>query len=204
MPWSVAYQAVLTGEGVGMNLTAAGWLTLIQFLVVFCTHSHPPQLCHSPEVKKVTYFYCWEASVIWLQLQMPCPLAKRSLQAHTSPPRMLLTTDALFENQMWKRLVGARASSALDIWMGTKGQNCVSAFQTQLNLATQHAPDHQNQVEVYESKGKRTFESHTRTEDSEINASGTGESSDTCSIYLKYRQSYVKEQTLGTREKEPS
>lgn len=55
MPWSVAYQAVLTGEGVGMNLTAAEWLTLIQFLVVFCTHSHPPQLCHSPEVKKVTF-----------------------------------------------------------------------------------------------------------------------------------------------------
>lgn len=84
MPWSVAYQAVLT-EVMGMNPTAVGWLMLIQFLVVFCTHSHPPQLCHIPEVKKVTYFYCWEACATWLQLQMPCALAKRSF-ANTHQP----------------------------------------------------------------------------------------------------------------------
>lgn len=97
--------------------------------------------------------------------------------------------DALFEKQMWKRLVCAGASSTLDTWMETKGQNCVSVFQTQLNLETQHAPDHQDQVGLYENKRKRTFENHTRAEDFEINASSTGESSDTYSIYLKYRQS---------------
>lgn len=73
----MTHQAGLT-EGMGMNPTAVGWLMLIQFLVVFCTHSHPPQLCHIPEVKKITYSYCWEACAIWLQLQMPYPLAQRS------------------------------------------------------------------------------------------------------------------------------
>lgn len=125
-------------------------------------------------------------------------LPREALQTHSSPPRMPLTTDALFENQMWERLVGAGASSVPDTWIRTKGQKCVSAFQTQLNLEIQHALDHQDQVGVYESKEKRTFEIHTRTEDSEVNGSSTGESSDTCSIYLKFRQSYV---TANTRNK---
>lgn len=99
---------------------------------------------------------------------------------------MLLTTDdALFENQMWKRLVHAGASSALDTWMGTKSQDCFSNSVKPRNSACPRL----TRPSRSGNKGKRTFESHTRTEDSEISASGTGESSDTYSIYLKYRQS---------------
>lgn len=68
--------------------------------------------------------------------------------------------------------MGEGASSAPAKRVGSKGQNCVSAFQTKLNPETQHALDHQDQVGVCESKEKRTFESHVRTEKSEINATG--------------------------------
>lgn len=67
---------------------------------------------------------------------------------------------------MWKRLVGEGASSAQ-----SKGQNYVSAFQTTLHPETQHALDHQDQVGVCESKEKSIFESHVRTEKSELDAS---------------------------------
>lgn len=68
--------------------------------------------------------------------------------------------------------MGEGASSTPDKQMGSKSQNYVSAFQTKLNPETQHALDHQDQVGVCESKENRTFESHVRTEKSEINASG--------------------------------
>lgn len=153
----MAYQTVLTGEGVGMNPTAVGWLILIQFLVVFCTHSHPPQLCHSTEMEKSNMILLLGGLCCLAATADALPPCQESLCKHTSPPRMLLTTDALFENQMWKRLVQAGASSALDTWMGTKGQNCVSVFQTQLNLETQHAPDHQDQIGIYENREKIHF-----------------------------------------------
>lgn len=68
--------------------------------------------------------------------------------------------------------MGEGASSAPDKRMGSKGQNCVSRFQTKLNPEIRHAPDHQYQVGVCENKEKRTFESHFSTEKSELNASG--------------------------------
>lgn len=106
--------------------------------------------------------------------KLPVPLPRGALQANANPPRILLTANALFENQTWtwKRLLGEGASSAPDKGMRSKGQNCVSAFQTKLNPETQHAPDHQYQVGMCESKEKRAFESHFRTEKSELNASG--------------------------------
>lgn len=146
--------------------------------------------------------------------KLSVPLPRGAMQTNANPPRILLTTNALFENQTWmcKRL-GEGASSALDKGMGSKGQNCVSAFQTKLKPETQHAPDHQYQVGVCESKEKRTFESHFRTEKSELNASGMSQQPCTealkkavtlAAVTLKYRQSLVTELTLGTRGNEAS
>lgn len=109
--------------------------------------------------------------------ECPVPLPRAALQTSASPPGILLTTNALFESQTrtWHKLVGEGASSAPDQEMGSKGQNCVSVFQTKLNPETQHAPDHQDQVGVCESnksKEKRTFESQVMTEKSEINTDG--------------------------------
>jgi len=83
---------------------------------------------------------------------------------------------------MCKRLVDEGTSSAPDKPMRSKGRNCVSAFKTKLNPETQHAPDNQYQAGVCESKEKRTFESHFRTEKSELNASSISQQPGTVAL----------------------